>query len=418
MSSLKNYEPGDIKLISIKLTNNNKAATIDIRSQLLTFSIYEDIQEPTVYAEIVLNDALNLVKDFPIIGEEDVEISFITPGRDKVTTYKLRTFSIEGTSVSDNNLTSNYILKCVSHEHFTNSVQQVDKGYNSTVAEMIIDILKNELNIKKGINVEATRGLINVAVPRMNPFSAVDFLRQRAVAKRPSGGVFVFFENQFGYNFISLEKLIEDGKKTIVTKTFTHSPDTKSDKQRQAYAWKNITKFEHLTKFDTISKMSNGMFKNNVIAFDMTTKDVTNTQFKIQEQAKVFETGEVKARLTNTEKIINEADRGAPFYMFAPKDISKGNAFITDLMGYKLAFMNMFNQNVVRCQIYGDNYLAVGDMVALNLPESSGTTEKKVGDARFSGNYMVTKLRHMVYQRDRKFKYEITMDCNKVGYNA
>lgn len=418
MSSLKNYEPGDIKLISIKLTNTNKSATIDIRSQLLTFSVYEDIQEPTIYAEIVLNDALGLVKNFPIIGEEDVEISFIVPGRDKVTTYKLRTFAIDGTSFSDNNQSSNFILKCVSHEHFTNSVQQIDKGYNVTIAEMVIDILKNELNVKKGINVEATRGLIPVAVPRMNPFSAIDYLRQRAVAKRPSGGVFVFFENQFGYNFISLEKLIEDGKKNIVTKTFTHAPDTRSTKERQAYAWRNITKFEHLTKFDTISKMSNGMFKNNVIAFDMTTKDVTNTEFRIQEQAKVFETGENKARLTSTEKLINEANRGAPYYMFAPKDISKGNAFLTDLMGYKLAYTNMFNQNIVRCQVYGDNYLAVGDMVALNLPESSGTTEKKTGDTRFSGNYMITKLRHMVYQRDRKFKYEITMDCNKIGYNA
>jgi hypothetical protein len=78
----------------------------------------------------------------------------------------------------------------------------------------------------------------------------------------------------------------------------------------------------------------------------------------------------------------------------------------------------MFNQNIIRCQIYGDNYLSVGDMVTINLPDTSGTTEKKVGDTVFSGNYMITKLRHMIYQVDRKFKYDIAMDCNKIGYSA
>lgn len=418
MSSIKTFEPGDVKLIGVVITNTNKSATADLKAQLLSMSIFEDIEQPTVYAEIVINDALGLVKDFPIIGEETIEVSFITPGRDNITTYKLRTYSVDGTTTSEHSKMSNFTLKCVSHEHFTNAVQQVDKAFKGTIGEIVLNVLEEELKVTKDITIEATRGLTPIVVPRMNPFQAIDYLRQRAIAKRPSGGVFVFFENQYGYNFITLEKLIEDGKKTINSRVFQHSPDVKSDKQRQAYAWRNITRVQHLTKFDTIDKMTSGSFKNNVISFDMTTKGVNNTLFKIQEQAQVFETGEKKAKLTNTEKLINEANAGAPYYMFAPKDTSKGNDYLTDLMGYRLAFTNMINQNIIRCMIYGDNYLTVGDMVTLNLPESSGTSEKKVGDTRFSGNYMITKLRHIIYQRDRKFKYDITMDCNKVGYNA
>lgn len=417
MSILKHYEPGDIKLVGITLTNNDGSARVDLRGVTVALSIYEDIEAPTVYAELAINDALNLVKNFPIIGEENLEITFLTPGRDKMTTYKLRTFAVEGTTVGENNQLSNYTLKCVSSEHFTNSVQQIDKGYNNTVAEMVIDILANELKVTKSINVEDTRGLIPVTIPRMNPFQAIDFLRQRAVAKRPSGGVFVFFENQFGFNFTSLEKLIEDGKKSIDSRSFTHAPNVTTDKLTQQYAFRNITRLQHLTKFDTISKMSSGMFKNSVISYDMLSKSVSSTEFKLHEQAKVFETGEKLTKLTNTEKLINEANAGAPFYMFAPKDTSKGNDFIADLLGYRQAFTSMFNQNVLRCQIYGDNYLTVGDMVTINLPDTSGTTEKKVGDKRFSGNYMITKLRHMIYQVDRKFKYDIAMDCNKIGYN-
>jgi hypothetical protein len=415
MTDLKRYEAGDVRLIGIKLTNGS--ATVDLKGVTLSLSIYEDIEAPTVYAELSISDALNIVRSFPIIGEENIEISFLTPGRDKITTYKLRTFAIESTSIGDNNQFSTYVLKCVSAEHFINAVQQVDKAYDSTVGEMIIDVLVNELQTSKPFTVESTRGLIETIVPRMSPFQAIDFLRQKAVAKRASGGVFVFYENQYGFNFLSLEKLIEEGKKNINSKSFTHSPNITSDKDTQQHAFRNITRLQHLTKFDTIDKLSNGQFKNRVLSYDMLSKGLTSTNFNLVEQAKVFETGEKKTRLTNTDTLIKTADTVTPYIMFAPKDTSKGNDFVTDLLGYRQAFTTMFNQNIVRCMIYGDNYLAVGDMVALNLPDTSGTTEKKVGDKRYSGNYMITKLRHMIYQVDRKFKYDIAMDCNKIGYN-
>ena len=151
MTTLKAYEPGDVKLISIKLTNGNKSAIADIKTQTIAISIYEDIEQPTVYAELAISDGLNLVKDFPIIGEEDLEVSFVTPGRDNITTYKLRVFSITNTNTQENAMTSTYMIKCVSHEHFTNTVQQVDKAYSGTVSEMVLAVLQDELKVTKDI---------------------------------------------------------------------------------------------------------------------------------------------------------------------------------------------------------------------------------------------------------------------------
>lgn len=415
---MKQYEPGDIKVISIRLTNTNKSASIDIRAQVISFSIFEDIEQPTLYAELTMVDALNLVKDFPIIGEEDLEIVYITPGREKPSKYKFRTYSVDGTVNNSTGKSSAYVLKCVSNEHFINSVQSVDKGYNNTVAEMVADILLNEIKTKKPVTIEATRGLIPITLPALNPLAAIDFLRQKAVSKRASGGVFVFFENQYGLSFVTLEKLIEEGSKTINSRVFTYSPDTISDKQRQAYAFRNLQRFEHLSKFDTIDKMSGGMFKNTVRSFDLLSKEFGETLFELDKQAHKFETGDKASKLPNTQKIINESVAGRPYYTFTPKDSSKGNDFIADLSGYRHAFVKLFNQNVTRCMAYGDNYLTVGDMIQLNLPDTSGTTEKKSNDARFSGKYMITKLRHIITQEDKKFKHNIAFDCNKIGFNA
>ena len=415
--TMKRYEPGDVKIISLKLTNTNKSATVDIRSQAMSISIFEDMEEPTLYAEIMMVDSANLVKDFPIIGEEDLEIVYVTPGRDKPTTYKFRTFAVEGTSNGPTAKSSVYTLRCVSTEHFTNGIQLIDKGYNNTVAEMVVDILVNELKSKKAYQIEATRGLVPVNIPQKSPFQAIDMLRQKAIAKRPSGGVFVFYENQYGFNFTSIEKLIEEGKKTIDSKTFTYMPDTTSDKQREAYAFRNLVRYEHLSKFDTIEKFASGLFKNVARSFDLLTKEVSETLFTLKDQAHKFETGEKKATIPNTAKIMDEAMQGAPTYMFMPKDSSRGNDFVSDLIGYRHSFVKLFNQNVTRCMVHGDNYLSVGDMITLNLPDTSGTTEKKSGDKRFSGNYLITKLRHIIVQEDKKFKHSISFDCNKIGFN-
>jgi hypothetical protein len=414
----QSYEAGDVKLISVKLVNGVKNATVDIRAQCASISIYEDMEEPTVYVEINMVDSINLVKDFPIIGEEDLEIAFVTPSRDKITTYKFTIFSVEGTSVSTTGKASVYTLKGVTKEHFTNSKVQVEKTYNTTVDEMVLDVLANEIKTSRPINVEATRGLYKVTVPRSNPFEAIDLLRQKAIAKRPSGGVFVFYENQHGFNFTSIERLLEEGMKTIGSRIFTYAPTTNTDKAREAFSFRNIQRYQHLSKFDTIDKMSGGLFKNTSRHYDLQTKEFRETVFELDKQLTKFETGEKKAVVPNSNKLINDAKEGSPYYMFAAKDSSKGNDYVSDFVGYRRAFTKLFNQNVTRVMVYGDNYLAVGDMVTLELPDTSGTTEKKTKDQRFSGNYMITKLRHLIIQEDKKFKHHITFDCNKAGYNS
>lgn len=418
MTIAKKYEAGDVRLLNVILTNGAGTARMDISAQLVLMSIFEDIEQPTMYAELTLVDSLNLVKDFPIIGEETIEISFFTPGRDRPSNFKFRVFSVEGNAINNTGTTSAYVLKAVSQEHFVNNILLIDKTYNTTCGDIVLDVLLNELKTQKKMNVESTRGIVPLTIPFKSPFEALDMIRQRAIAKRPSGGVFVFFENQFGFNFVTLEKLLEDGKKEIKSKTFTYYPIQNTDKERERFSFRNIQRLQHLTKFDSIEKLSSGLFKNNVRSLDLLTKSVTETEFRFNEQLSKFATGEKKTTAPNSDKFMYEAIQGAPVYMFTPKDSSKGNDFIGDLLGYRDAFTTLFNQNVVRGMVYGDNYLSVGDLISIELPDVSGTTEKKAPDERFSGNYLITKLRHMINLEDRKFKYNITFDCNKVGYNS
>ena len=409
------YDPGDIKILSIRLTNYDKSAISDIRGQVISMSIYEDMEQPSVYAELILKDGVNLVKDFPIIGEEDLDISYITPGRDKPSLFKLRVYTVTGGSVDPSNQSSVYVIKAVSYEHIVNSINLTERSFKDTVTNIVTNILKTDIETNKSTFVEETRGIIPYTVPRMAPFQAIDLLRQRAIAKRPSGGVFVFFENQYGLNFKSIEGLIEEGKPLVASKIFTHAPQTEADPARQTYSWRNIIQMEQLSKFDTIEKLTKGYYKNAIQSYDMLTKSFNITQFKINEHAEKFTYSDKNATIPSTDSFLKTAMSGSPTYMFTPKDSSKGNVFISDLMGYRQTFVQLFNQIVVRCMVYGDNYLTVGDLVQLNLPDTAGTTGSKTDDNRYSGKYLITKLRHVIVYEENKFKHRIIFDCNRTG---
>ena len=414
---IKNYELDDVKVYDIKITNANGTDTKDIRGQLLTMSIYEDIQEPTIYAEILLVDQISLISKLPIVGEETVVISFKTPSRDEITTYNLRVFNISGEAVQDSNKGSVYKLQCVSEEHFVGSVLNIEKAYKDIISNIVTDILVNNLKTTKQLDIEPTKGLIPWVIPRMNPFQAIDHVRQRAISQVPTGGVFVFYEDQMGIHFRSIESLIEMGQQTINSRVFTYDPATKEDTLRHTHAFRNMINYEHLKKTDTVMKLASGVFNNITKSYDIHTKAFGETIFKLAEQSNKIVTGQTKASLPNSGEFIENYSNMDQYKFFAPKDISKGTDYTTDYMGYKQSFATLFNQNIVRAFVHGDNYLKIGDMVTLQLPETSGikTTDKK--DRQYSGNYLITKLRHMIYMEDRKFKHKVSFDCNKVGFS-
>ena len=410
------YEQGDIKLISLSITNHDNTATVDVRSQLSSLSIYEDISQPTIYAELALVDGKNLVKDLPILGEETLEISFITPTRETITTYKLRVYAITGQVNLPSNKAVSYTLKAVSEEHFINNDFYVTNSYKDTIDNIVYDILKNQIKTQKNVFIEQTRGLTPIIFSRNNPFICIDMLRQKAVNKTPFGGLFFFYENQYGIHFKSVDKMIEEGKSTIDSKEFFYEVASNTDRIRKSYQYRNLLRFEHLKKNDSIVTQASGVFSNITKSFDILTKKVSDTSFKLNEQASNIQTGQRSAaELPISKSFLTQKSDRSSFTMFVPSDTDRGNDLLKDVLGYKQSLSHIINLNIVRGMIYGDSYISVGDMIKLNLPDTSSTNDKEVYDSRYSGNYIIQKLRHIIVPEDNKFKHNIAFDANKIG---
>jgi hypothetical protein len=417
----KHYETGDIKFVKAILRNSNKTVGTGIQGQLISLSIFEDIEQPTLYCELTMMDSINLIQDFPIIGEETLDISFYTPGREKPTKLTFSIYTVDGQSSAPTSKGSIYTLKGVSPVHFYNASSTVSKSYKTIVSDMVTDILK-EMADHTGVvvraNIEPTKGLVPITIPRLTPFAAIDYLRQRSVsAENPSGGAYVFFMNQYGLHFKSVENLLKEGKKEVDSKKFIYSPDTKSDKERSAFAFRNIINFTHLSKFDSIDKLQSGHINTEVQHFDIFTKDTGSNNAKLSEKMSTFVSGDGKSRMSSSPMFIEKYNNNARSKFFIPKDSSRGDDFLDISLGVKNSYAALLNQNAVRVLVPGDNYLSVGEVVELSLPEVSGTTERKTKDRMNSGNYLITKLRHIITMEEGgKPKHMISMDCAKVGY--
>ena len=411
----KIIEPGDVNIKYLEISNKSLKATVNPLSQLLGADIFEDMTKPTMYAEFTFQDNLNLLKNFPIIGEENIMIEIQTPGISKSTTFKFRTFEVANVVKDKNGKGLTYTVRCVSDEHLRAGSSLIKESQTGTVDTMVPYILNKYLDSTKAIIIDEAKGIQTVAFPKQNPLMAIDMLRQRAVSKQYAASAYVFFENQAGFNFKTVEGLIKDGKPNIGSRVFNTQQNPMGSKVAEANAYRTILKYENIKKADSNAKASAGIYKAVTKIFDMNTKSFTSSDFNLKDVfGKLEKPAAGKTQLPNTDDFITTYGEGVPKQFFTLKDTTRPDTFIDTAMAVRNSFTVLLNSDVTRILIHGDTGLKAGDLITLNFADPTGTTDKKKDDTMLSGNYMIIRLRHMITP-STKNKHEISCDCVKMG---
>ncbi|NBX49733.1 hypothetical protein EBT25_07290 [bacterium] len=407
---MSSYVPGDVKIKILELENRDKKIKYAALDQLDSFNIYEDITKPTVYAEFSFVDNVNLIDNMPIIGEEHVTIIFETPGISQPTKYVLRCFEIKDLVRDANQKGARYTLRCVSEEHLKNGSATVMTSMNDTIDKMVHNILKNTLRSEKDFILDETKGIQVINFPYMNPLKAIDMLRQRAVSKAFASSVYVFFENQSGFNFKTVESLIKEGKKNLGSRSFITLNNPEATPAIKANAFRTIQAYELLSNADANQKIAEGMFKSITKTFDLDAKKVESKTATLNDVMGAF-TSINKKEMPNTDTFIEKATEGLPKQFFTIKDTTRPDQFIDAAMAGRNSFAVMMNANVLRIKIHGDSGLKAGDIIHLTLPSPSGQTKKS--EDQSTGYYLITRLRHNITAGDKPF-YQMSCDVARM----
>lgn len=402
--SPSDYQPGDVTLTDIVLMSEGQDRVYSLMKQCVGFDVYESIMSPVMFAEVVISDSMGLLQSFPIIGEEYIKLQFSTPKlKGEPATFLFRVNSVKDKKVAESTNKITYTLQCVSAELIHNSKQLVNVKDSNTADNIIKRIFDEFIPSQKPLNIAPTSGILDILVTRYAPLQAIDFIRQRSVSSRYESSSFCFYENRKGFNFITIEQLMEDGSKTIEAgnsdKIFFFDASRKDDAKN--VTTRNILAYNQMQFADTISQIKAGGLNNQVQQFDLITGDVTKVTYTDNVGADKFKSSSSTGASGKTTSFTSNHGRTTTVQKLIPMRSDKPDLDLAGKLSKVRAFAQKLSQNIVQIHIYGDSTINVGDMIECRFPAGSDAKDT-AGESRLdSGNYLVAKVRHIVLNSDR-----------------
>ena len=440
------FQLDDITLVSYQSADgsNKNAKAISIKTQVLEINLYESLEGPGLSGNVVVADAQAVISHLPLTGYERIEFRLYTPGVGKgydfsaATGHPMYIYKITGRQPTTPR-SQLYMLHFCSKEMLDNETIRVNKSMTGTIDQMIVDIVRNDLQSKKNLIVEETRGARKYVMPRKKPFETIKLLSQAAEPQKYASSGMLFYEDATGFRFRSIENMLAiAGSARPVVAKFQQKPRNVKDGTGETDIIKEMQTVDGYTikdQFDTLKNLNNGVYASKMVTHDMYNKTFSelsfdyNTYFPTifhtehdgsgglvdnKSQLPIFnyKEGELlsdraEGRLnfvSTTEQLQNEYE-GEPYEVMYPR-----------MMAQKLSFRSQ----VLSLDCKGFTGLSVGDLCSFEVPsyEPPGMDNPLDIDPYMSGRYLVRKIHHRISTSNdmHTMNLEIVKDAVRVAY--
>lgn len=388
-----NFSAGDCTIDALIVTSSRGVA--DMTKQILHVSIFESMFHPTITADFDVIDFSDYLSELRLLGDETVTLQFTVPTRGTAS-YKFALHRIEGVK-SPSTRSKTYKLRCVSEEALHAKTNYVQKSYNTQISSMIKDVQNIFLKSGKAFLSEASAGLQKVIVPNLPPFKAIDFLRRRAVSLANKSSTFLFFENQAGFNFKTIEGMYAQGP----VRTFTQTDAVGHDSTNLHYD--NILAYTVPRVASSTERIKYGM-KRRIMTFNFRThkieiKDVDTSDTSMKTGGTLsYNVGDFIQKFTSGVK-------NPPFSFIPVDNAQRPMTGIAEASADQMSYLSTLVQSSMTIKTYGDPVLKVGDVVQLAIPKKANLTYIDELDPLLSGNFLITRLHHEIGNPAEKPRY-------------
>jgi hypothetical protein len=415
LGQLGQRQPKDFALRNVLLLSS--VSSIDLKLITEEVSYNEDIFGNVCSGYLFIVEAMGYIETLAMNGTEYLRLTFSKADDtsnqiDKVfRIYKLAKRKLEGTPARES-----YVIYFCSEELLLSEQYKMCNIYkNQTISYIVNDILtnpSNHLNIPKSKigTIEQTYGQYSLVVPTIKPFDAINWVQiyARANPSNP-GSDMLCFENKYGFNFRSLQTLM----KQTPYFAYNYKPKNIDSKDLTGETY-NVTTYEILDSFDTLKGINSGTFANRLLSVNVLTRQVKKTDFdygKYQTQSKKLNPYTIIDNSVNRNgDQLNQTPRGLTKLVFSNFDnknlpiITGAKAEGTDIFAetyipYRTAQLQLANYTRLRISLPGDPNLTIGQVITFNLPSrnpSAGTQSNPIYDKYYSGNYLITGVRHLI----------------------
>jgi hypothetical protein len=388
--------------------------TVDIREIMREVNIYEDLFSNAMTGSVFMNDTQDLINLLPITGNEYLVLTLVKPS----TTWRIqKTFRIYKISDRRKNTpgAEDYVLHFCSEEVILNQSIKISTSYKQMkISAMIKDITLNFMKIdpKKfpASELIETTGNFDVVVPFWDPFFTINWLARMARTANFPGCSFVFFEDSRGFHFNSIESMVTQEPIQVINfapMNMAGQTGEKEDNSDTEIRLQSAEDIELTQTPDTLNGINTGQFASKLMRVNILDQQVKES---VLAGVDFFNTTNHPNRntfLLDPKNRLNllQSEQHDAYYRVAV-DNNKVETWMLQRNAY-LAALHAFQ---VQVSLPGNMNMRVGQVITLNLPAASiGRREEKPMDRLYSGNYLITAIRHKI---DR-VKYSCIVELSK-----
>lgn len=461
-SKVKNKETpefaGDYVLDKVVLMNH-VGHKVDIKFLMQELNIYESIYKNAVTGSIVIGDEGNQIARMSIQGLERIGFHLKTPGvpyaKEDVIDASFETgepyhiYKITNRKQATPGLMI-YTLHFASREFMRNIRTKVSQAYDGKYDRAVIDIMKDRdyLDSRKKLHYEPTGNANKIVVPNLPPFDAINMIAKRSVADKSNGVGYYFYETTGGFYFRSWASMITNQgefsrapRQQFYYQPLKMSSDSKStDQDKIEREYESVEAYEFVNNFhDVASNTVLGTYAHRVISHDLFNKsyDIADYNFHReyrrtphtdtvgQNSNNRFPVMDTPVDYDNADNLSDYKESRVSLQTTTPflhdKDVGTYGLDV-DIDGEKTGQgISQGNQVIegtsLLLTVKGQSYIQAGDLITFNLRDVNLDMNKEnPDDPRFSGNYVITKVRHVVTGEQYKMILECAKDSVATAY--
>ena len=413
---------------------------VDLTGHLQYIEYFEDIMSPTISMNMKISSSFNFVSELPIRGGEMISMEVetlsgtlkfgsvekgqgIVPGSGELYVYKLENVDQPSTAQS-------FTLKITSPEYFTNETSRCMKKYKSaTIDTHVKDILGSVMQIDpdkfKNDLIESTTNSYSFIGNMKKPFHTISWLCPKAIsgskqgvsgegqqAKAVGTAGYLFFENQKGFNFRSIENLVSRTRKgnesadAKIKGDEIHGPYVHQGKGSVGNLYKTEENFKinyfHVNRGTDIRKaLTVGQYANKTVFFDSLSHVVSVYDYKLlgedglenqlgSDDEKEESSNELK--MLNSRLFVRISDHGT---LGIGTDGFQTSGIDQAYQAKAASRYNQLFSQSVDIQVPLNTNIKVGDLINCEFPEMDQGRSSEL-DQSASGNYLVARLNHHI----------------------
>ena len=445
---------GDYDLSHIFL-HTHKGDVIDIKLLVQELNIYESIYKNALTGSVVIVDAQNLLAKLEINGTERISFKLSTPGakgvRNIVDCSEATGHPFHVYKISDRRQTSPgsflYQLHFGSREFMRNMRKRVSRAFKQRLDRAVFGIFVEELDSYKTLTFEPCGNINKTVIPNLRPFDAINMIASRALPGKSSGVGYYFYETTKGFHFRSWENMVvsEGQHPRPIKQEFYYMPMNITDENipnKIEHDFKSVEDYRFTnTIHDVAANTIGGTYGHRVITHNLFNKTYKQDDYNyhqsfnttqhtdlgnnlgaisdsnIDEQPENTKTGtssvsdypESRISLQSTTQFLHDSDTGAKYGLNVLQDGIK--------LGQRIAQQaQVVHGTALRLTVKGQSYLEAGDLINFHLRSVDEKNPDGEEDPQYSGNYVITKIRHQITTEKYSMQLECAKDSVKTGF--